>query len=301
MIRLFSILFSLWFLVACISPASNRSEVRPAHRFTPPVSPYLEPEKQLEYLRFHYWDHFDFADTVALRLADSTLMLRHFAHFAAICATAPRDRGPIDSLMRRAASSRPMLDYFAWMGAQILHDPESPLRSDEHYIPILEALLAAPYYNEYERLVPAFDLERARLNRLGTAANDFAFISRAGHKGSLYGVEAPQTLLFFSNPDCAMCASLKAELEAAEPITRAVAEGRLRVVVCYVDEELDVWRAKREPMPQGWLDVADSEGRIRGEGLYDLRAIPSLYLLDEKKRVVVKDAITASEVVPALL
>lgn len=299
--RLLLTLLTVWLFAACSSPAAKRAEVRPAHRFTPPVSPYLESERQIDFLRFHYWDNFDFADTVALRAADSVLMLRHFARFAAVCASAPRDRAPIDSLMRRAASSRLMLDYFAWMAEEVFHDPESPLRSDEHYIPVLEALLAAPYYNEYERMVPTFDLERARLNRLGAAANDFAFTSRAGHKGSLYGVKSPQTLLFFSNPDCAMCASLKAELEAAEPIARAVAEGRLRVVVCYVDEELDMWRAKREPMPKGWLDVADTEGRIRGEGLYDLRAIPSLYLLDEKKRVVVKDAITAFEIVPALL
>jgi hypothetical protein len=42
--------------------------------------------------------------------------------------------------------------------------------------------------------------------------------------------------------------------------------------------------------PEEWYNGFDPNLVIRGEGLYNVRAIPSLYLLDQEKRVILKDA-----------
>ncbi|MBO7320662.1 MAG: DUF5106 domain-containing protein, partial [Bacteroidales bacterium] len=42
--------------------------------------------------------------------------------------------------------------------------------------------------------------------------------------------------------------------------------------------------------PENWINCHNEDLKIRGENLYDVRAIPSLYLLDREKRVILKDA-----------
>jgi hypothetical protein len=42
--------------------------------------------------------------------------------------------------------------------------------------------------------------------------------------------------------------------------------------------------------PDRWYNGFDPDLAIRGESLYNVRAIPSLYLLDKEKVVLMKDA-----------
>jgi hypothetical protein len=42
--------------------------------------------------------------------------------------------------------------------------------------------------------------------------------------------------------------------------------------------------------PDNWYNGFDPDMVIRGESLYNVRAIPSLYLLDKDKIVLMKDA-----------
>lgn len=124
--------------------------------FLPAIAPArLSPQEQRDYLRWHYWDRFDFADTLFVREADTAQMVEAYARWVALISDRPADAAPMDSLMRRASASRPMLDYFTMLAQQVIHDPNSPLRNDEFYIPVMQAVLASPYYDEYERIGPA--------------------------------------------------------------------------------------------------------------------------------------------------
>ena len=135
--------------------------------FLPAIAPAgLSPDEQRDYLRRHYWDRFDFTDTLFVSEADTVQMIEAFARYIAVLSDRPADSAPMDSLMRRASSSKPMLDYFAMLAGTVLHDPNSPLRNDEFYIPVLRAQLASPFYDEYERIAPQYDLEMAMQNRL---------------------------------------------------------------------------------------------------------------------------------------
>lgn len=296
-----TIRYMLWvvglFLVACQSPQS----VTPAHLFTLPSPPTtMTREAQIDYLATHYWDRFPFTDSVALVKADTAAMTRHFSQFVALLSDKPHHRAPMDSLMARAAKSRFALDYFVSLADGVLHDPNSPLRSSELYIPVLEAQLAAPYYDLYERIYPEHALQMARKNRLGEPAADFRFQTRDGKESSLYALQAEHTLVLFSNPGCSMCGMLKELIMSNAVIVERITDSRLKVLVVYPDEDLKAWR-EAEGEPHGWIDACDAEGALRRDELYDLRAIPSIYLLDHQKRVVVKDSTDPREIEAALI
>ncbi len=281
-------------LAACGGRAPRRPAATTAETpavFLPAIAPAaLAPEERVEWLRWHYWDNFDFADTTFLARADTLQLFEAYARYVQLLFSAPTDGAPMDSLMRRAAVSRPMLDYFAMLADQVLGDPNSPLRNDEFYIPVLRAQLSSPWYDEYERLAPEYRLSLASQNRIGQPANDFRYTLASGATGSLYGLRAEYVLLFINNPGCPMCREIREAISASPMLTELIEHGRLRVLALYPDENLDEWRAYREQIPASWINAYDDGCVLREKGLYDLSAIPSLYLLDAQKRVLVKDA-----------
>ena len=281
-------------LAACGGRAPRRPAATTAETpavFLPAIAPAaLAPEERVEWLRWHYWDNFDFADTAFLARADTLQLFEAYARYVQLLFSAPTDGAPMDSLMRRAAVSRPMLDYFAMLADQVLGDPNSPLRNDEFYIPVLRAQLSSPWYDEYERLALEYRLSLASQNRIGEPANDFRYTLASGATGSLYGLRAEYVLLFINNPGCPMCREIREAISASPMLTELIEHGRLRVLALYPDENLDEWRAYREQIPASWINAYDDGCVLREKGLYDLSAIPSLYLLDAQKRVLVKDA-----------
>lgn len=259
----------------------------------------VAPEERAAYLKEHYWDGFDFSDTLFIASADTPGMLRVVYDYAAIC-SAPEDPAAIARLMERASVSKRMLTYFAGLAGRILYDPASPLCNDELYLPVLEALVRSPLLDRWEKAAPEHDLRLLRRNRPGEAASDFRYREVSGRSGRLYGLRSEYTLLFFNNPDCGMCGRLRDELAASPLLRRLEEQGRLAVLALYPDADFEAWRAHAREMPREWIYGCDPEQEISRGELYDLRAIPSLYLLDRDKRVLLKDAFAAADVERAL-
>jgi len=283
-------------LTACGGRGGKRTEPAPAAReerpavFLPMLPPAeLDAAGQQAYLAEHYWDRFDFADTAWMARLDSVQLLRAYANYVSILN--PNDGEPMRRLMSRAKGSRYALRRFHDLAERVLYDPNSPLRSDELYIPVLEAVVESPLLDEYEKMAPAHDLRLARQNRVGERANDFRYRLASGAPGRLYGLKSAYVLLFIHNPGCPMCREIREALAGSPMLAEMVERGELTVLALYPDEELDEWRHESGEIPSSWLNAYDEGCRLRAEELYDLKAIPSLYLLDGEKRVLVKDAV----------
>ncbi len=282
----------LIFIVVLLTVSCNgRRQQQPTAEKSPAADlSKLTEEEKLEWARWHYWDNFDFTDTLFIAQADTTTMIQSYAQYISILSTHPTDGAPIDSLMRRASASRRMLDYFAWLGESVLHDPNSPFRNDEFYIPVLQSILNSPYYDEYERIAPTYDLKMASLNRIGQRANDFRYTLASGKTGQLHDLKAEYVLLFINNPGCPGCREIREAIIASPMLTEMIERGRLQVLALYPDEDLTEWRNHRSEIPSTWIDAYDAGCKIRNNDLYNLSAIPALYLLDRDKRVLVKDS-----------
>ena len=103
-------------------------------------------------------------------------------------------------------------------------------------------------------------------------------------------MKADATLLFFSNPGCYACQQIINTLQAVPGMETMLRDGTLAVVNVYIDEDVAAWREYEPNYPRAWLCGYDAAGLIRSDRLYNVRAIPSLYLLDGRKRVLMKDA-----------
>ncbi len=278
--------------------AATPDETRPVPvRFKPAFPPdTLTVNEVRAWMAAHYWDRLDMADTTFYRRADTLEMLNAFMYYVQQYVDRD-DPSPLVELVRRASTAnRPSLEYFAMLTHNVLRNPNSPMRNDELFIPAMEAILASPLLDEYDRISPEHEIRMAGLNRIGQPANDFSYTTADGRTSRLYALRADFVLLFINNPGCEMCREIREAICQSPMLSEMIERRELAVLALYPDEDLAAWQAYREQIPAAWINAYDRGCRIENEELYDLQAIPSLYLLDRRKRVLVKDAVDVGQI-----
>lgn len=255
------------------------------------------------YVAMHWWD--SLVDTSGTYITDSTVIAgvprseieQSLANYSAVLESLPVPimRKSVETfygkLSQMEAHDRADSTFEAMVRIfdRYLYDPNSPVRNEEIYLPFCEKLAQSDYLSEAERDIYAHNAAQCSLNRIGTPAADFLFSDRYGKVRSLYSIKAPVTLLFFSNPGCHACKDIIDNLTTIPEISSMVTSGQLAVVNIYIDEDLTAWYEYMPIYPSEWYNGYDPNLVIRNDELYSVRAIPSLYILDEAKNVIMKD------------
>ncbi len=136
-----------------------------------------------------------------------------------------------------------------------------------------------------------YRLDMALKNRPGTVAADFEYTLPAGQTRRMSQLASEYLLLFFNNPGCHTCLEIMTKTQQSPLMTRLLADKRLTILAVYTDEDIPAWREYLPQMPTGpgWIVSYDKDYVISRQNLYDLKAVPTLYLLDRDKKVVLKD------------
>ena len=254
----------------------------------------------LEYASLHLWDAF--ADTSALWLNDSLHIAgvpvvdieQNLSSYCEAVSKLPENVRwqAVEALYNNICKFRPGEAYEKMLELveRYMYDPNSPVRDEELYLPFVSALEKDESLSEAERGAYTFTKEMCSLNRTGRKAADFSFSDKNGRIYKLSGIKADYTLLFFSNPGCTACKNIIEYLRDDPATSEMIESGKLAVVNIYIDEDIEAWMGYMSFYPDNWYNGYDHNGIIRGDTLYNVRAIPSLYLLDSEKRVILKDA-----------
>lgn len=97
-------------------------------------------------------------------------------------------------------------------------------------------------------------------------------------------------MLFFFDPDCNNCREIKKEFASSTVINRLLEHRILKILALYPEENIEVWNNYLNKMPADWIVARDPKNVIRNKELYELQALPTIYLLDGQKRIILKDA-----------
>lgn len=231
--------------------------------------------------QYSVWEGFAFENKQAVESREAE---ERFAHFLlSLERVAPAQQNEQIGALLAKAKQNNVTARFLTLAEKYLYDPNSPYRNDERYLLFLQYAAAHqlvdyttnPRYQKHYAMV--------QKNRVGTLATDFPFTTQTGKKGHLYGVQNRYTLLFFHDPNCEECQFVKQQLENQH--AHFVSKG-VQVVAVYIDEEVEAWQ--KAQYPSTWLSVYAPE--IDQQDLYDIKALPTLYLLDTQKCVLLKDA-----------
>lgn len=291
-----SVMFAL--LTSCnATPSSTVNKQEEQQQTNPPVfkminipSILTSGEERAEYLVLNYWNNLNFADTTYINQEEVTEQafvnyIDLFPHTSIEVVSKS-----VKNLMTKASVEKKMLTYFFELFDKYLYDPNSPMRNEEFFIPALEGIIASPAYDETEKIRPQSLLQLALKNRVGDSANDFSFTLKNGQKQKLYEQKAEYLLLYFYNPGCPACKEASGKLKASNTVGSLLKNNKLKILAIYPDEDLSEWNSHLEDIPTSWTNGYDQEVYIKNEEAYDLKAIPTIYLLDKNKKVIFKDA-----------
>ena len=253
------------------------------------------PEDRMAYLLEHFWERYDFRDTALLGRREITE--QGFADFVGLLMQSG-DKALWQRAMKpfaEAAVETPeAYRCFGQLAELYLYDANSPMRDEELYLAFLEEFMQQKPQDEgvYARL--EFQQELAMKNRVGRAATDFAYTRADGTKGRLSGTaKGKPLLLVFHDPDCVQCRKTMDLLKHSPELAAAVEAGKVAVLAVYTEGYGEIWRLYKDSLPEGWISATDG-AVVKTELLYDLKAMPTLYLLDSAHRVVLKDASPAA-------
>ncbi len=290
-------------LAACGRGKTGESAPAPAAlptRVFPRVQPpQMHPDGPVIYTVDHFWDAY-FADlgkyrTDSLYLGgvEKIRLEEAYGLFATLLWNVPPETAKASTERlydQLAAAKNPAVtDALVELTSRYLYDPNSPVRCEDFYRPFVEKLAEGDLAPEDMKPQYGFQARMCAMNAMGTPAADFAFTDTRGRKRTLYGIEAEYLLLIFGNPDCTACKDLVVQMESSPAVAELGASGRLKVVDIFIDREVDQWKARVADYPAAWINGYDHTFTIRDDILYNVRAVPSMYLLDKDKRVIFKD------------
>ena len=304
--RCFVLAAAMCILLSC-GPRNTKKTAPVAKRDFPAAEiPVMltEPQERMDWLVAHFWDRFTNSDKAYAcdSLTVNGIALENLDRQMGVYTTLLQEVSLKDGMrsveglynqldaFQRAHPESNILPQTAALVAHYLYDPNSPNRSEDLYLPFVRALSQSDLIDASYRMGYNWDTANCEKNRIGTPAADFTFIDTQGRKRNLYGIKAQQILLIFGNPDCTACRELMEQMNQSPEIDALIDSGSLKVVDIYIDQEIEEWKKRAGSFPTRWINGYDPNYVIRTELIYNVRAIPSLYLLDQDKKVILKDA-----------
>ncbi len=247
------------------------------------------------YLSKHYWDSFIFSDTSLISKTEITE--QGFVDYIQVLNYIPFNNAKraIKILFYQSKDSPEMYAHFVSLFQKYYYDADSPFRNEELYIPVLDIILNSNILSNSDR--EEYDFQRAMIhkNRVGTKATDFVYTLQSGDWKRMHAFKSNYLILFFTNPDCLICYDINEEIIDSEILKKVFSHNSynrnmLTVLSIYPYSHLDQWRKKLPSMPQkNWVNAYDNGMIIANKRVYDIKAIPTIYLLDENKRIILKD------------
>ena len=305
--RKYWIFLSLFLLAACGQRGGKAVSGTPSTREFPQVeipSMYSDPAERAAYAAGRFWDRF--TDTTKLYACDSVTvngvpmdaLESQMGLFATLVGQMPLEEGGkalarlydrAEAFERKYPDSNVFEQLSRWT-KHYFYDPNSPVRNEDLYWYYVDRLGRSDLIDNGYRMGYEWEARMCRLNRVGTPAADFSFTDTRGRVRTLYGIKAEYTVLIFGNPGCKACREIMEAMESTPEVADLISSGRLQVVDVYIDQEIDDWKDHIPDYPKTWINGYDHAYAIRTDLIYNVRGIPSIYLLDKDKTVLMKDA-----------
>ena len=262
-----------------------------------------DQQQAVEYMALNYWKGFTDAsrsvrcDSLYIGGVDAGTVEQKFADWTYILNNVSLDVAlkSVSNLYGRilaceeANPSSNVFESLVSLSEKYFYNANSPLRNEEYYLPFVSKYATYAGLSDVERGKYERQARLCALNRLGTKAADFRFCDKRGTVRNMHDIDAELMLLFFSNPGCNACMEIINVLKGDPTISSLIDKGVMKVLNIYIDEDIQAWRSYMPIYPEQWYNGFDPDFSIRNDETYNIRAIPSLYLLDKEKNVLMKD------------
>lgn len=246
-------------------------------------------EDKETFVKTHFWDHVDLSDK---RMTNTPVLPRHLIRFVEALNGEPvRERvSLLRGLLEKARECPSIYNYLLDNLYLIYGSDESLLRDDEVIIMLAEEHLLKQDSTRLpleKRIAVEELLQESKKNRIGEISADLILEDISDRPIRLHDIEAKYLLLYFFDTECGVCRETTENLKL---LSERYGNQGLKVVSIYTEYEYDKWRRYvSEKLPSDWINLHDPRRTEQARERYALFGLPAIYLLDEEKRIVLKN------------
>ena len=235
------------------------------------------------YYKDHYWDGFNFQDDRLIHTPIYDAKLDEYMNKIVVPV--------VDSVIKEGdillKKTRGTKDLFKFTLHWLTYNAETSkiMGMDEVFVYLVENyyMKGDASWLSQEDLEKYFKRVREiSPNVIGNVAPEIKMQDMDGKPMNLSDVKAKYTIVVFWEPSCGHC---QKEVPALDSVYKAELKGKgVKIYGVRTDDPVPVWKdfIKKHHLEE-WIHVYDPEHHSNYHADYDIKATPSIYLLDEKK------------------
>ncbi len=200
-------------------------------------------------------------------------------------ATADTVHSAINRVIKQVEKSGDQTLELARMAQNWTHCDTAQYFSDEIFLPFAKAAATNKKVPDAERKYFAREVQIIENTETGHVVGHLDYITRDGQKGSLSDIHTQMIVIFFNENDCSDCSLARIRLSADINATALIKAGILTVMCITPGAATEEWKAEAASYPSDWV-VGASE---TAADYFSLREKPSIYLLDSRHKLLIKD------------
>ena len=261
---------------------------------TVPVIPMLIQNRDsavrefyFKYVREHFFDAVNFNSKALTGIPDFELKMQDY--FTQILS---QDKDItikyLDIFLDKLAENKPVYQFAVkYLSKLYLQAPYESLKEVYPYI-LQKYIIEKPQMWNNSVFIAETEqkLKMLTINPIGGKAADLALQTPEEQTVKISDSQAAYTVLYFYDPDCSTCQEVT---PVVYELFRQYENKDLNFYAIYTEYNKSIWTDYIAEKNMTWINVWDSKNSQQLTLKYDLSLLPSIYVLDAQKQVILRD------------
>jgi len=247
-------------------------------------------EVMFNYILKHYWDFIPVREPHTIYSSAFFEKLKHFVGLLASTNEAEAKQA-INRLLTKAVCNGESYKLIVQLLDKLLNDKTVLTRNENLGIHLLEQAEASYLFSDEEKKGYKKKKALIELNKVGTTAKGLLLETPNKEDLKLSQIHTEYIILYFFDPTNDACKQNTIFLQHNPFISLALTEKRLKILAIYTKNNYEAWH-KWAVSETKWTHGWDKNNTIKNKNLYDLSTLPTIYLLDKNKKVLMKECNT---------
>lgn len=251
----------------------------------------IDSSYQYRYYKKHFFDNFNIADDALIRLPKPFYAEKLTEYFEKLIVPHPDSvMSAINELATSVKHNQETYKYLIWNAVLTYQNPKI-MGLDEVYVRLYDTYFASGemdfWVSETIKKNLKDHADKLRLSLVGQTAKNLIMQDQNLVLKSLYDIKKKYTIIFFFDPDCGHCREETPKL--VDFYNSNKDRFNLEVYAVSADTSMQKMKDYIKEMKMTWITVNGPRSTVGSyQKLYDAFSTPTMYVLDQKKKIIAK-------------